>query len=350
VLERLAPSSKAAGWDPVGLQIGDPDASASRIAVCHEVTGAIVDRVLDDEIDLLVSYHPLLFRPTVRLVAGPSAAGRALALAGSGVSLLVAHTAFDVATGGTADALADALGLAELAPFGPLSGDEAVSIVTFAPVGAAPHIIDAMAVAGAGEIGRYSHCAFENEGTGTFRSGPGASPLIGEVGEQSSVSEVRIEMTASASSVDRVVTALVSAHPYEEPVFGVHERKGDMSFLGRVGTFAGSFQDLVGTVRTVLGDSTRVSGSSLGDTLQVGVVPGSGASAIAAAAGAGADVLVTGDVKHHEARAAAELGLAVIDPGHAATERPGVARLYAAVAGEVDTAIDLTAIDADPWA
>ena len=349
-LERLAPSSKAAGWDPVGLQIGDPGAAVSRIAVCHEVTGAIVERVLEDEIDLLVSYHPLLFRPTVRLVAGPGPTGRTLALASSGVSLLVVHTAFDAATGGTADALADALGLVDPVPFGPLWGADAVSIVTFAPVGAAPAIIDAMALAGAGQIGRYTHCAFENEGTGTFRSGLGAAPLIGEVGEQSSVSEIRIEMMASASAADRVVTALVSAHPYEEPVFGVTDRKGDTGFLGRVGTFSGSFQHLVATVRTVLGDSARVSGSALGDTLRVGVVPGSGASAIGAAAGAGADVLVTGDVKHHDARAAADIGLAVIDPGHAATERPGVARLYAAVAGEVDTAIDLTAIDADPWA
>jgi len=265
VLERLAPSNKAAGWDPVGLQIGDSAASVSRIGVCHEVTAAIVERVLDDEIDLLVSYHPLLFRPTLRLVAGPAAAGRALALARAGVSLLVAHTAFDVASGGTADALADALGLVDPTPFEPLWDSE-------------------------------------------------------------------------------------SDHPDEEPAFGVYERQGESGFLGRVGTFAGSFDELVGTVQAVLGGSARVSGAPHGDTLRVAVVPGSGASAIPAAAGAGADVLVTGDVKHHDARAAGELGVAVIDPGHAATESPGVARLYAAVAGETDTAIDLTGIDADPWA
>jgi len=176
VLERLAPSNKAAGWDPVGLQIGDSAASVSRIGVCHEVTAAIVERVLDDEIDLLVSYHPLLFRPTLRLVAGPAAAGRALALARAGVSLLVAHTAFDVASGGTADALADALGLVDPTPFEPLWDSE-------------------------------------------------------------------------------------SDHPDEEPAFGVYERQGESGFLGRVGTFAGSFDELVGTVQAVLGGSARVSGA-----------------------------------------------------------------------------------------
>jgi putative NIF3 family GTP cyclohydrolase 1 type 2 len=34
----------------------------------------------------------------------------------------------------------------------------------------------------------------------------------------------------------------------------------------------------------------------------------------------GADLLLTGDIKYHEARAAEDLGLALIDAGHFATE------------------------------
>ena len=63
----------------------------------------------------------------------------------------------------------------------------------------------------------------------------------------------------------------------------------------------------------------------------------------------GADVIVTGDVSHHRARAAIEVGMAVVDAGHAATERPGVARLYAAVSAALGGAVDLTDVDADPW-
>ena len=39
-LSALAPPDKAAGWDPVGLQLGDPGAGAGPVAVCHEVTDA----------------------------------------------------------------------------------------------------------------------------------------------------------------------------------------------------------------------------------------------------------------------------------------------------------------------
>ena len=39
---------------------------------------------------------------------------------------------------------------------------------------------------------------------------------------------------------------------------------------------------------------------------------------------AGADVLVTGDVKYHEAQDALAAGIAIIDAGHFATEQPVV--------------------------
>ena len=110
-LDRRAPFGKAAGWDAVGLQLGDPEQKVDRVAVCHEVTGAVVDALEDEPVDLLVSYHPLLFEPSRSWLAGPTPAGRALRLARLGCALVVAHSNFDVAPGGAADALAEALGL-----------------------------------------------------------------------------------------------------------------------------------------------------------------------------------------------------------------------------------------------
>jgi putative NIF3 family GTP cyclohydrolase 1 type 2 len=48
----------------------------------------------------------------------------------------------------------------------------------------------------------------------------------------------------------------------------------------------------------------------------------------------GADVLVTGDVKYHDAREAEALGLAIIDAGHFATERLMVSGLAARIKQE----------------
>ena len=332
----------------MGLQVGDPDAAVRRAAVAHELTPAVVDRLIADPVDLVVAYHPLLFRPTTSFVAGGGASGRAYRLAAAGIGVAVAHTNFDVAPGGAADALADALGLEEIEGFGPLWGRESVRIVAFVPDEAADSVADAMAASGAGTVGAYTGCSFRSTGTGVFTAAPHSDPAAGRAGATHREPETRVEMSAPAARADAVVAALVAAHPYEEPVYDVLDRRGDAGFVGRVGSAgAGStVEDLAALVSDRLGGVVRVAGT--GAVRRVAVVPGSGADFADAARSAGADVIVTGDVRHHAAAAAIERGLAVVDPGHAPTEGPGVERLYAAVAAEVPETRDLTE-SPDPW-
>lgn len=109
-------------WDPAGLQLGDPDAPVATVGVCHEVTEEVVALVEVTPVDLLVSYHPLLFTPTNRLLAGRSAGARSYRLIRRGVNLLITHTDFDSAPGGTADALAAFFDLRDIRPFGEDAG------------------------------------------------------------------------------------------------------------------------------------------------------------------------------------------------------------------------------------
>lgn len=349
-IDEIAPSSKAAGWDPVGLQLGDPAAKATRVGVCHEATPAVVEAAGEHRLDLLVTYHPLLFRATNRLVAGPSASGRAFALIRSGTALGVVHTAFDVAPGGTADALAGSLGLQETVGFGPLWGTDAVKFVVFVPVEAVDTVASAMASAGAGDIGNYSGCSFRSAGRGSFIAEAGASPSVGQLGSVTTVEEVRLEMVAPLARRDAVAGALVAMHPYEEPAFDVFEQRGNAGMIGRVGSVAAPLrlEELAAGVQAALGTPPRVAGDRSRPISRVAVVPGSGGDFVGAAAGV-ADVLVTGDVTHHRAAEAVARGLAVIDAGHAATERPGMAALYAALSRIVDDVVDLTGIETDPW-
>ena len=342
---RSAPWDKAADWDPVGLQLGDPKHEAGTVAVCHEVSESVVAGVEDLGINLLVTYHPLLFRPTSRIVAGRSPVGRAYRILRAGTALAVAHTNFDVATGGVADALADSLQLSDTTGFGPIDAAESIKIVTFAPADSSELVAEAMASAGGGIIGNYTNCSFRNEGIGTFLAGDGAKPVTGTTGRLHRESETRIEMTVAGARRDAVLRALVAAHPYEEPAFDVYTVAANLGMAGRVGRLPEPIElhQLVERVSGALGGRGVRSGGHLGRPVgRVAVVPGSGSSYIRAAAAAGADVLVTGDVGHHRMVEAADFGLAVVDPGHLATERPGVERLYALVAGIVPEVIDLT--------
>lgn len=346
VVDTVAPLARAAGWDPVGLQLGDPSASAGRVGVCHEVTPEVVAAATAADLDVLISYHPLLFRPTTRIVAGSGPAGRAYELLRRGVAVIVVHTAADANAGGCADSLAEILGLADVRPFAPLWPADASKIITFVPAADVGRVRDAMAATGAGVIGRYSSCSFETSGRGSFVPGDGAAPVAGVVGHMSHEDEVRLEMIAPAGRVDAAVAALVSAHPYDEAAYDVVATRSNAGFLGRYGALTTTVDSLAELVADRLGSTPRVAGA--GEVTSVAVIPGSGGDFVEAAASV-ADVVVTGDVSHHRARAALDHGCAVIDPGHAATERPGVASLYASLAAELGSVVDLTEVPASPW-
>ncbi len=127
-LEHRVPMHAAGSWDPVGLQIGDPAAPASRVGVCHEVLDSTVAAAQDDAVDVIVTYHPLVFSPTTSLVAGPGAVGTAIELVRRNIALIVVHTAFDVARPGTGDALLGALDLAAAGSFGPVDDEGGADI------------------------------------------------------------------------------------------------------------------------------------------------------------------------------------------------------------------------------
>jgi len=95
-------------------------------------------------------------------------------------------------------------------------------LVVFVPAESLDAVRAALFAAGAGRIGEYERCSGYTEGTGTFRPLPGASPTVGEVGEEEHVAEVRLETVFAAERQDDVVAALRRAHPYEEPAFDVY--------------------------------------------------------------------------------------------------------------------------------
>ena len=95
-------------------------------------------------------------------------------------------------------------------------------LVVFVPSEALDDVREALFAAGAGRIGDYEHCSWYAGGTGTFRPLPGADPSIGEVGTEERVPELRLETVFPEERHEAVVTALRSAHPYEEPAFDVY--------------------------------------------------------------------------------------------------------------------------------
>jgi hypothetical protein len=97
-----------------------------------------------------------------------------------------------------------------------------VKLVVFVPVTHAERVRLALAEAGAGSIGRYSHCSFSIRGSGRFRPEEGAHPFIGSTGVIETVEEERVEVTVEEAVLPAVIAAMKRAHPYEEVAFDLY--------------------------------------------------------------------------------------------------------------------------------
>lgn len=95
---------------------------------------------------------------------------------------------------------------------------ERVMIITGVPSEAADDVLNAIAGAGGGIAGEYTHCAFTHLGFGQFKPADDADPHVGKIGQVNRVAEVRIETFCERNVAKQVVQAIKQAHPYEEVV------------------------------------------------------------------------------------------------------------------------------------
>ena len=118
-LDAFAPPSLAESWDNVGLLVGKHEQPVRRIMTCLTITPTSAKEAVASQADLIVSHHPLPFRPLKRLTAETSEGRLLLELIGAKISVYSPHTAFDSAQQGINQRLATGLQLEEIAPLVP---------------------------------------------------------------------------------------------------------------------------------------------------------------------------------------------------------------------------------------
>jgi len=118
-LEQIAPLSLAAEWDAVGLLVGSRRERIERVMTCLTLTPEVAAEAIEGGADLVVSHHPLPFRPVARLTDATPTGGVLLSLAAAGIGVWSSHTAWDSAAGGINDLLAERLGLSGVRPIEP---------------------------------------------------------------------------------------------------------------------------------------------------------------------------------------------------------------------------------------
>jgi dinuclear metal center YbgI/SA1388 family protein len=226
-LEQLAPLHLAESWDNVGLLLpGRRGREIRRIALTIDLTRAVVDEVLAESVDLVVAYHPPIFKGLTRLRREVPMEAAVLSLVEEGVALYSPHSALDAAEAGMNHWLATLAGEGRIEPL--------------VPHASAPSPV------GLGRVNHVSTPATVGNLIECFRAGTGAPHL-------------RI---APADSADIVVDAVVVGAGASGALFG--------GWLSRFG---------------------------------------------------GRALVVSGEIRHHDALAWAELGHVVLQLEHDASER-----------------------------
>ena len=106
-------------WDNDGVMCcADGSSEVYRVLVSLDVTEEIVDYAIERGFDLIVSHHPLIFKPIASLDEENHISRKLIKLVCSGISVFSFHTRADKLVGGVNDRLADILGMRDVAPFG----------------------------------------------------------------------------------------------------------------------------------------------------------------------------------------------------------------------------------------
>ncbi len=125
-LENIAPLEIAEEWDNVGLLIHPlRPRNVRKILLTIDLTEAVADEAIAGKADLIVAYHPILFRPASRLDATNAYDRTVMKLVQKNIAVYSPHTALDAIIGGVNDWLADGVGAGEVSVLQPLENSDA---------------------------------------------------------------------------------------------------------------------------------------------------------------------------------------------------------------------------------
>lgn len=346
LFENWSPKKLAMAGDPIGLHIGQLNRLVQRVLVTLDVNEEVVDEAIEHGANLIIAHHPPIFRP-LKAIATDTPQGKMFEKCiKNDITIYAAHTNLDIANGGVNDMLAEKLQLTNVEILDETASEQLFKLMVFVPESHAEDLRNALAKAGAGAIGDYDACSYSSSGEGRFTPQDAATPFIGTSRKNEVVEEQKIEVIFPEGIKNRVLKAMLTAHPYEEPAYDLIrlEQQGERFGIGRIGRLEQPMQ-LVDFAKFVkeqfqvpalrfVGDETR-------EIRKVAVLGGDGNKYIYAAKRRGADVLVTGDLYYHVAHDAEALNLAVVDPGHNIEKImiPGVAKKMQAYCDDLKYAV-----------
>lgn len=357
-LETMAPLRLAESWDNPGLQVGRPEDEVAAVFVSLDPTIASLRRAKDAGAQLLLTHHPLLFRPLTQVNADRYPGQIVVEAARLGIGVACAHTNLDAAEGGINDILAELLGLERVEVLEDKPGKE--SGLTRLVICAAAECEERLrsALWEGLERGSWRILAGTGAKRGSDRGigeGPSSgSPMESPPDQGCCPMEIIVSDRALSRAV-RIIKGIAgkgALDGYSHRVFEVCGRNG----MGRIGDLDGPIllMDMVHKIVETLGARfVIVLGEREKEIRRMAVVGGSGGSWVSQAFHKGADLLLTGDVGYHHAMEALGLGISVVDCSHFYAEKTAL-NVFAGRLGDAlrrdgwEVTVQVDSVEADP--
>ena len=323
-LEELAPPSLQESYDNSGLIVGNGNEEINKAIICLDAIETIVDEAIEKGAQLIIAHHPIVFSGLKKLNGKNYVERTIIKAIQNNIAIYAIHTNLDNVEHGVNQKISDKIGLTNTKILAPKS-NILTKLQTFAPKENAAQVLEALFAAGAGKIGHYSETSFSYNGIGTFKGDETTNAYIGKPGIRESVEETKIEVLLENHLQNKVLQALIKAHPYEEvaydliPINNVHQNIGS----GMIGELEKPmkttvFLKLLQEVFQV--KSIKHTALIKHEIKTVALCGGSGSFLLNKAKSQKADIFITSDFKYHEFFDA-DNQIIIADIGHYETEQ-----------------------------
>jgi hypothetical protein len=240
------------------------------------------------------------------------------------IAIYAIHTAMDNQWNGVSHILCNALGINKHQILIPKQ-QTIHKLTTFVPTNNAETVREALFAAGAGNIGNYSNCSFNNQGMGSFNGNEDSNPSVGKKGETHFEEETQITVTYQKHLESGILQNLFKTHPYEEVAYEIitlnnlnqHIGMGMIGELDQPMNTADFFYRIKQTLNIPVIKHSYLCKTQI---RRVAVLGGSGSFAIEAAKQAKVDLFLTADLKYHD-YFKSEYELIIADIGHYESEQ-----------------------------
>lgn len=323
-LEQIAPPSFQESYDNSGLLTGDSSALISGVLVSLDCTEEVIEEAIQKNCNVVVAHHPVIFKGLKKLTGKNYVERTIIKAIKNDIAIYGIHTNLDNVAGGVNFRIAEGLGLKNVRILAP-KPNTLMKLTVFVPVEDSGQLLDALYLAGAGQIGNYSQCSFRVEGKGTFTPNQASNPVIGKRGEPEQVDENRVEVIFPAYLKNQVLQGMRKGHKYEEIAYylSVLENENQEVGSGAVGELGSplAHEDFLALLKEKMKLKIIRHTAFTGEKIsRVAVCGGVGSFLLPNAIGAGADVFVTADYKYHEFFDA-ENKIMIADIGHYESEQ-----------------------------